>query len=174
MVKALKPQDVVVLLKLVVMGRTRPAYAQLASELFMSGSEIHASVQRAKAARLIQTLESGDRPNRNGLEEFLIHGLKYAFPPEKGAMTRGVPTAGAAEPLRRELTPEDPIPVWPFEEGPKRGYAYIPLHKSVPKAALRDPKLYELLALVDAIRDGRARERQLAQRELSSRLRGSD
>jgi hypothetical protein len=143
----------------------------LAHELFMSGSEIHPSVQRARSARLIQTLESGERPNLKGLEEFLIHGLKYAFPPEKGAITRGVPTAGAAEPLRREITQEDPIPVWPFEEGPKRGYAYMPLHKSVPRAAIRDQKLYELLALLDAIRDGRARERQLAQHELSSRLR---
>jgi hypothetical protein len=31
-------------------------------------------------------------------------------------------------------------------------------------------KLYELLALVDAIRDGRAREREIAIRELKARL----
>jgi hypothetical protein len=32
----------------------------------------------------------------------------------------------------------------------------------VPKAAKRDPHLYELLALLDAVRIGRARERNLA------------
>jgi len=32
-----------------------------------------------------------------------------------------------------------------------------PLYKSVPQAALRDPILHQFLALVDAIRDGRAR-----------------
>ena len=36
-----------------------------------------------------------------------------------------------------------------------------PLYKNVPTAARRDPKLYELLALVDAIRDGRARDERL-------------
>jgi hypothetical protein len=172
--RSLKPQDVVVLLKLVAMGRNRPTYAQLASDLFMSGSEVHASIQRAKAARLIQTSEFGDRPNLKGLEEFLIHGLKYAFPPEKGGIARGVPTASAAEPLNHEIAQEDPVPVWPFEEGPRRGYAYAPLHKSVPKAAMKDRKLHELLALVDAIRDGRVREREVAQRELSTRLRAAD
>jgi hypothetical protein len=36
---------------------------------------------------------------------------------------------------------------------------------------LRDPALYEFLALMDAIRDGRARERKLAEEELRSRIR---
>ncbi|MFI5351558.1 MAG: hypothetical protein ACHQZS_01235 [Candidatus Binatales bacterium] len=169
--KALKPQDVVVLLKLLEGGRTRPTYAQLASHLFMSQSEVHASIQRAKASRLVHHTALGDRPNVRALEEFLVHGVKYAFPPERGGITRGVPTGSAAEPLNREITQEEPVPVWPFEEGPRRGYAFSPLHKSVPRAAMKDPKLYELLALVDAIRDGGARERDLAQRALSSRLR---
>ena len=54
-----------------------------------------------------------------------------------------------------------------------RRYAFSPLHKNVPKAALADPRLYELLALVDALRDGKARERELAARELSKRLEAS-
>jgi hypothetical protein len=173
-VKTLKPQDVVVLLKLVGMGRRRPPYAQLANDLFMSASEVHASIQRAKVSRLIQISEFGDQVNVKALEEFLIHGLKYAFPPEKGSMTRGVPTGSAAAPLSNEIVQEDPIAVWPCEEGTRRGYAFSPLHKSVPKAAMKDRRLYELLALVDALRDGRARERDLAQRELSRRLRVAD
>jgi len=48
-----------------------------------------------------------------------------------------------------------------------------PLYKNVPYAALRDPALYELLALVDAIRDGRARERNLAERDLVRRLKAT-
>ena len=38
-----------------------------------------------------------------------------------------------------------------------------------PKAARKDPALYELLALIDAVRDGRVRERQLEEKELSAR-----
>jgi len=51
-----------------------------------------------------------------------------------------------------------------------RGISFLPLHRSVPEAAMRDPKLYEMLALLDAIRDGRAREREIAVRELTKRI----
>jgi hypothetical protein len=44
------------------------------------------------------------------------------------------------------------------------------MHKAAPKAARKDPVLYELLALIDALRDGRVRERQLAQKELRAQL----
>ena len=45
-----------------------------------------------------------------------------------------------------------------------------PLFFNVPYAARRDQQLYELLALVDALREGRARERNLAVTELGRRL----
>jgi hypothetical protein len=168
--KVLKPQDVVVVLKLVGSQKRRPTYAQLASDLSMSQSEVHASIRRARAAKLLLGPELGDKPNLQALEEFLVHGVKYAFPAEKGAITRGLPTAHAAEPLREKLTQQEPPPVWPFESGSKRGYAFLPLYKRVPEAALKDRDLYELLALLDAIRGGAARERDLATRELSKRL----
>jgi hypothetical protein len=56
-------------------------------------------------------------------------------------------------------------------EGKSRGIALAPLYKTVPIAALRDPLLYEKLALVDALRDGRTRERKLAEEELKKLLR---
>ncbi|HJQ64636.1 MAG TPA: nucleotidyltransferase family protein, partial [Burkholderiales bacterium] len=103
--------------------------------------------------------------------EFLIHGVPYAYPSEHGGVVRGMPTAYAAPPLNKMIVQADePPPVWPYAEGTVRGYKFAPLYPSVPKAAERDPKLYELLALVDAIRDGRARERDLAAQELETRL----
>lgn len=171
--KALRPQDIVVVLKLVGAQKHRPTYAQLANDLFMSPSEVHASVRRARAAKLLLGPELGDKPNVRALEEFLIHGVKYAFPPQKGAMTRGLPTSHAADPMKRMVTQEEPAPVWPFDKGSKRGYAFLPLYKRAPEAALKDRHLYELLALVDAIRGGAARERDIATRELSKRLRAS-
>src|SRR5258707_4229271 len=111
----LKPQDIVVLLKLLNAGNKRPSYAQLAVDLYMSPSEVHASIRRARAARLMHGPELGDRVNTKSLEEFLVHGIKYAFPPEKGGMTRGMPTASAAEPLNHKMTQEEPGPVWAFE-----------------------------------------------------------
>jgi hypothetical protein len=169
---ALKPQDVLVALKLFKFDRKRPPFAQIAEELSMSVSEVHGAVKRAQAAHLLHGPELGERPNCKALEEFLLHGLKYVFPAQHGAMTRGMPTSYAAEPLRRYIKAGDePLPVWPNPDGPVRGTSFEPLYPSVPEAAKRDSYLYELLALVDAIRDGRVRERKMAERELVARLR---
>lgn len=168
----LKPQDVVVLLKLVSLGQETWNFQRLAMELSISQSEVHAGVRRAVAARLMSDASStSGRPVRAALLEFLIHGVKYAYPPERGEMTRGVATGYAAPPLNKVITgSSDPPPVWPYAEGTVRGYAFTPLYPSVPQAALKDSNLYELLSLVDAIRDGRARERDLAAKELELRL----
>lgn len=54
------------------------------------------------------------------------------------------------------------VSVWPCPEGKVRGESFSPLYRSVPVAARNDPHLYEVLALVDAIRGGRNRERKMA------------
>jgi len=168
----LKPQDVVVALKLLGYDSHRPPFAQIAGDLALSPSEVHAAMKRAQAAHLLHGPELSNRPNISALEEFLIHGIKYAFPAERGAPTRGIPTSFAAPPLNRLVVPGDePIPVWPHRKGEKRGIAFAPLYKMAPIAALKDPLLYEQLALVDAIRDGRLRERGLAEKELIKILR---
>jgi hypothetical protein len=124
-----------------------------------------------KPLLLIQGPELGDRLNRSSLLEFLLHGIRYAFPAEIGSPTRGIPTSYAAPPIRDSIADAGDLPpVWPYADGKVRGYSFVPLHKNVPQAALEDARLYELLALVDALRNGRARERQLAGRELTRRL----
>ena len=169
MPRALLPQDVVVLAKLVSSGGTRPAIAQLASDLFLSPSQVHASLKRLERARLADA--SSGRPILRAVEEFLIHAVKYVFPAQRGETTRGLPTGHAAPPLNAEIAGSgEPPPVWPDPEGGVRGVGFEPLCNSVPKAARKDRALYELLALVDALRDGRARERRIAEREVSARL----
>lgn len=165
----LKPQDIFILLKIVALGESRWSYASLAGDLFMSSSEVHAGIKRAVAARLMDSHRGC--PLKKSLEEFLIHGVKYVFPPDHGGLTRGVPTGYAAPPLNNMIfMPDEPPPVWPDPDGDTRGYGFSPLYKSVPKAASIDKRLYELLAIVDAIRDGRARERNIAIKELKARL----
>jgi hypothetical protein len=167
----LKPQDLVVLLKLVSLGEKFATYGELAESLGMSSSEVHASVGRTKTARLVNM--ENDRPviARAALKEFLLHGAKYAFPATLGSPTRGVPTAYAAPPLASRITqPNEPPPVWPDAQGDKRGISFHPLYPTVPAATKRDRLLYELLALFDALRGGAARERQIASQLLSERL----
>lgn len=168
----LKSQDVFVLLKLVVMGQQAWSYAGLAVELGMSPSQLHGAVKRCVAAQLAVRQEEGIVPHFRNLEEFILHGLRYVFGPERGGLTRGVPTAYAAPPLSRLLVESsiEPPPVWPDPEGEIRGIAFSPLYKLAPQAARADEKLYEMLALVDAIRAGRAREREIAAKELTLRL----
>lgn len=167
----LKPQDILVVLKLVAMGQKPWSYAGLARELGISPSQLHAAIKRTVAARLaIQQDERivADVPN---LAEFLLHGLQYVLVPEWGGVTRGMPTSYAAPPLQgAAAAPPDPVPVWPDPQGGVRGVAFTPLYKSVPQAARADPKLYELLALVDAIRGGVGHEREAAGRMLEERL----
>jgi DNA-binding Lrp family transcriptional regulator len=169
---ALKPQDVYVALKIVAAGTGRPPYARLAVELAMSPSEVHACVKRAEASGLLHGAQFAGRPNLTALEEFLLHGLRYAFPAERGKLARGVATSYAAAPLRGKVEAgSDPAPVWPYEEGPVRGVSFTPLYKTAPQAALRDAVFYEYLVLADALRDGRARERRVAEGELRRRFR---
>lgn len=87
-------------------------------------------------------------------------------------ITRGVPTANAAEPLRSIIGQgNEPAPVWPYDEGKQRGIGFAPLYRTAPIAALRDPSFYEYLVLADALRDGRIRERKIAENELHRRFR---
>src|SRR6266849_5751639 len=167
----LKPQDVVVALKLCAYPGARPAMSIIANDLSLSPSEVHGAIGRLRASRLLHGPKLKDRPNVSALEEFLVHGLKYAFPAEHGEVTRGIPTSYAAKPLKSEISISNDLPpVWPWHDGDTRGVGLEPLYKNVSRAALRDPALYQLLALVDAIQDGRARERNLAERDLVHRL----
>jgi len=166
----LKPQDVFILLKLIVIRNKNWSYSFLADELYMSKSEVHSGIRRTTIAKLFDA--NRKQPIKKALDEFLIHGVKYAYPPDIGSLTRGIPTSYAGPPLDRMIRqPSEKPPVWPDPDGQTQGYSFSPLFKSVPKAASIDADLYELLVLVDAIRGGRAREREIATNELRLRLR---
>lgn len=171
----LKPQDVVFLLKLVPERRQPRPYNALAVELDMSPSEVHAASRRALAAQL--AVPAGKRviPRMRNLEEFLLHGLRYVFVPDRGGLTRGMPTGFGAPILAHVFdASNEPPPVWPDPEGSVRGESFSPLYRSVPAAARRDERLYEFLVLIDALRGGRARERQIAGRLLQEHLAAYD
>ena len=167
----LRPQDVVVLLRLSLQRGPAPTYAALADELKLTASEIHAGVERAMAAQLLRKDAAG-KPAvlLEPLRLFVQHGLRYCFPATRGEMTRGVPTSYAAPPLLALIVqPNEAPPVWPYKGGTVRGATFYPLYPTVPGAALANPALYELLVLVDAIRGGSTRERALAITELDKR-----
>ncbi len=164
----IKPQDIVVGLKLVLSAGDE-SYAALAKALGMSASEVHGAVGRLVESRLIEP--DSRKIRRKPFVEFLLHGVPYAFPVAVGEMTRGVPTAWAAPVmLGKVAATENEAPVWPEPDGTYKGLAVEPLYRTVPAAAANDPALYDLLALVDALRLGRARERVIAAKEIERRL----
>ncbi len=169
-----KPLDLIICLKLHTLANDHWTYAQLADAVGMSASEANASVKRSLAAGLLTApLAPKDKPkpNRRNLLEFIEHGIRYCYFASPGSMTRGMPTAHSAPPLDALLPQSDSQPlVWPDPKGKARGLGLNPLYKSANFAAREDPALYELLALVDAIRSGRIRERKLAMKLLTERL----
>jgi len=168
---SIKPQDILFLLKLIAIGKRDWSFNALALELGMSPSQVHAAAKRAIEAKLAIKEEGHIVPNIRNLEEFLFHGLQYVFIPEQGGLSRGIPTAYAAAPMKEQFAGNnEPPPVWPDPEGEIRGQALSPIFRSAPVAAKQDKKLYALLALIDSIRAGRVRERDVAREELSKRF----
>lgn len=166
-VDVLRPQDLLVCVRLAIAAE-QPSYQELASALGMSASEVHAAVRRSIEAGL---LGADRRVLRRALVEFIVHGVKYAFAPRRGRVSRGMPTAHGAPPLDALVGGGDEAPpVWPDPDGETRGESFEPLYPSVPAAARKDPKLYETLCLVDAIRGGRARDRALAEKLIKERI----
>lgn len=163
----MRPQDIVILLKIATYGDDDWYMKDVANELFISPSEVTESLNRSVLAGLISNNKK--RIMKSALVDFLVYGLKYVYPTKLGAMVRGIKTSHSAPPLSNEIMSED-VYVWAYVEGDARGFAIEPLHSNVPKACLKDNKLYELLALVDAIRIGNKREFNLAVNELKQRL----
>ncbi len=175
----LKPHDIIVALKLIRPDSTAevPTYARLSSSIGLSASEAHAAVERGMSAGLLRRNASSVRTmptaNLSALREFLVHGLKYVWPAERGPIARGVPTATSLESIAGRLNvPLPAVPlVWPHPEGTTRGETVEPLYAKVADLCLSDPELHEWLALIDVVRLKAGREAALAAAELERRLR---
>ncbi|MBV5348316.1 hypothetical protein JZU61_01395 [bacterium] len=163
----MKPQDVVILLKIIAVDSDQWQQKSIADELKMSQSEVSQSVARSKFAGLLDG--SGKKVMRLALLDFLQYGLSYVFPQKPGSLVRGIPTAYSAPPLNTIIQSNELL-VWPSAKGKSRGQSIVPLYPSVVDAVNQDEKLYHLLALADALRVGKAREKDLAISELKQRL----
>ena len=167
----LKSQDILVVLKLLTLRVQSWNYAWLGVQLGMSSSQLHTSIKRLLASQLAVKRDDAVVPNLRNLEEFVVHGLKYVFVPERGGLTRGMLTGYSAQPMAKHFSePSEPPPVWPDSDGNVRGEAFSPIYKLAPQAAKMDEELYHFLVLIDVIRGGRARERALAISEFRAML----
>ena len=125
-------------------------------------------VRRAVAPAGEAVPDNPVRPHPHNLAEFALHGAKYAFPGVRLPLAVGVPTSHSAPAFAGVFAPGSADFVWPHPNGTVRGVGVAPLHPSVPYAAMQDAKLYEMLALFDALRVGKARERGMALERLGA------
>lgn len=152
--KDMKPYDLLIALRLAIAPedkRLRPT-AWLAESLGLSTSRIHESLRRLHRVRIVDPHDN--RVSTASLLEFVEHGLRYTYPVDLGVVTRGVPTASSAPPLAETFGegPAESAFVWPDGLGQVRGASVAPLHPNVPAIALHDPRMHQLLALLDAAR----------------------
>lgn len=163
----MRPQDVLVLLKIVSLNDPEFKLIDLCQSVGISLSEVSDSISRSVFAHLMAPNKK--TPMRKAICEFLVHGLPYVFPARPGALVVGMPTAHSAPPLSATFGTADPV-VWATPEGEVKGQEIIPFHPKQAHAARLDNKLYELLALADALRIGKAREKKIAEEELREKI----
>jgi predicted transcriptional regulator len=159
----MRPQDVAILLKIVALNREDWQIQPLSNELRISISEISESLNRSRLAGLIDFKKK--RVNRDSFLEFLQHGVKYVFPQNPGAMSKGMATAHSHPFMKKHFHSEADY-VWPDAQGEIVGQVIEPFYVRQPEAARDDSTFYLILALVDAIRVGRVRESKIAIDEL--------
>lgn len=165
---ALSPADLLVALKLAVAPEHAGTVRALGTELGMSKSAVANALRKLEAAGVVRA--SARRVDKLALRELLVGAVRWLAPAVPGEVVLGLPTAHSVDVLARHFIGDpDPV-VMPLEEGPLRGRAVEPLHPLAPAAAARDPELHRLLAVVDMLRIGGARDRQVAARELRSWL----
>ena len=156
----MRPQDVVILLKKLTFEGRKMNGKELSESLGISAAEISMAMERNRVAQLVDADKK--RVNILALKEFLIYGVKYCFPAQLERIVRGMPTAFSASPVNQHIASNGNVVVWRDSFGSVRGQAITPLFSSAVEASKKDSDLYALLAIVDTLRIGKARERQIA------------
>ncbi len=149
--KGMRPQDIVILLKIISLGDKDWYLKDVAAQLSISNSEVSESVNRSVIGGLME--DDKRTVQKENLLEFLVYGVKHVFPALEGRLVRGMPTAFSASVLSEEFVVEDPY-IWPAKGFSTKGISIDPLYHTVPGACKEDEQLYELLALTDALRMG--------------------
>jgi len=165
---SLRPFDVAVALRLLLEPEDR--YEPLANALATSTSAAHRAVARLQHAGICEP--ASRTINQSACREFLVHGVRYAFPPVHGPERLGMPTAASHPELAALVGHESAMKtlVWPMEGGSVRGETLVPLFKGVTKVAARDARLHHLLACVDVLRVGSTEQRAAAANILQQRV----
>jgi DNA-binding Lrp family transcriptional regulator len=146
--------------------------AELAAELAVAPSQVHASLRRLERAGLLKP--TGRAANPRALLECLQFGVRYHFPAERGRIVLGIPTAHAGPVLAPQVDAVDVV-VWeaPRHPGAAQGFRITPLYRGAIHLPERAPTVHRILTVIDALRLGDLRHRGLARAALESLIAGN-
>lgn len=158
----LSPTDLYILAGALADDRDGVTLRELAGSLHVDHTLVHRALKRAEAAGLYAS--SSKQVNRANFEELMTHAARFIAPARLGELTRGMPAAWAAEPISTIIHQPtgEPPPVWPDALGAMRGQALAPLHPSAVQASQDSPALASLLSIIDSLRAGDVRVRNIA------------
>lgn len=162
----LRPSDLIVALQLTITPAAQ--FLSIAGSTGLSAGECHNAVRRLRLSGLVIADERA--ASAELLWQFLVHGAPYAFPAVMGPDTVGVPTGQSSPPFSALIASPTEF-VWAHPDGTNRGQSLTPLYPAAPSLPGRNPALYDLVAIFDALRSGSIRVRNLAASLLAERLR---
>jgi len=165
----MRPQDLAVLLKISI-SENDWLNKEIAKALNISQAEVSYSLQRSAIAGLIDP--SKRKVMKSALLEFIQYGFPYVFPAIKGPIAVGIPTAWSSPFMTKKIVSSEHL-VWPYAKGNTRGGSINPLYPGAIDAVQSDEDLYHLLALLDVMRIGKVREKDVAIKELERMIKNA-
>ncbi len=157
-------RNIAVLLKIIALKDKPWTQSSLALALDIPQSEVNNSLHKLIKSRLLLQVNRKTLISISSCEEFFLHGFRYVFPLVKDGKGRGIPTSYAAPIFKNKFLSIDDKPVWIIKSGSVEGHGVKPLYDKLPEAIIKTPddEFYQLLATVDALREPRLRERNMA------------
>lgn len=171
----LKTQDTLLAIKYWSLHRAgiHLSVRQLGESIGISASEVSKGVKRLATARLLVERDNALYVENNAFLEWLSYGVRYAYPAQPSGFGRGMPTAWNCPLVSSAILPPSPPMIWSQVGGELEGIFVEPIHATVPLAASNDGLLYQVIALVDAVRLGKPRELAIARDLLEKRIKGA-
>lgn len=163
----MRPQDLVILIKIALNKEGNLQIKDLAKDLYISPSEVSKSLKRSEFAGLY--LPTQKKVMRQALMEIIQYAVKYIYPTIPGYMTNGIPTAISHPYMTAKFEPNIKY-VWQDNNAMERGLAVTPLYDGAINAAKHDEDLYLVLALIDVLRIGKNREKDISIQMLKTKL----
>lgn len=165
-------RNVAVLLKIIAMKDKHWNQQILSIELEIPQSEISNSLKKLRQARLLVKDDKTDVVALSACEEFFVHGFRYVFPLNRVGKGKGIVTSYAAPIFKNEFLANENKPVWINALGNDEGIGIEPLYDKLPDVVIKypDDEFYNLLTTVDALREQRLRERNLAKEKFKIAL----